>query len=350
MTGSSKTFTLGGLTALVTSILEAQDVPGPDAKRVAECLVAADLRGIASHGVSRVPIYVERLRRGLAKARPQMVLDRPVPVAARLDADGALGFVAATRAMAEAVDMARSSGIGLCAVRRSTHFGMAANYLLQATDAGMAAFVFTNASPAMPIWGGRRPFLGTSPFAFAAPAAEGPIVLDMALSVVARGKVRRAAARAEPIPLGWALDADGNPTTDAQKGYEGVVLPLAGPKGSGLSLMMEIMAGVMSGSAFGGRVGNQYGDFDRSQDVGHMFLAFRPDLFLAPGEYEARMAELIARAKDQPRAAGVDEIMMPGEIEARGAAARRRDGIRIDGEDLRLLYEEATRAGASMAD
>ena len=348
MPQESQVFTEAGLTSAVAAIFAAHDVPRADARRVAECLVLADLRGVSSHGVSRVPIYLDRLRRGLVKARPCMVLDRPVSVAARLDADDALGFVAATRAMAEAVDMARDHGMGMCAVRRSTHFGMAASYLLQAADAGMAAFVFTNASRAMPIWGGRAPFLGTSPFAFAAPAGDRPIVLDMALSVVARGKVRRAAARNEPIPLGWALDADGNPTTDAQKGYEGVVLPLAGAKGSGLSLMMEIMAGVMSGAAFGGAVGNQYSDFDAPQDVGHVFLAFRPDLFLEPGQYEARIEELIRRAKDQPRAAGVDRIMMPGEIEARATQIRRRDGIRLDGEDLRLLAQAAARAGVTL--
>lgn len=348
MPEQSRTFIETGLTETVAAMFAAHDVPEADARRVAECLVLADLRGVASHGVSRVPIYLERLRRGLVKPRPEMVLERPMSVAARLDADDALGFVAATRAMAEAIDMAREHGMGMCAVRRSTHFGMAANYLLQATDAGMAAFVFTNASRAMPIWGGRTPFLGTSPFAFAAPAGERPVVLDMALSVVARGKVRRAAARGEPIPLGWALDAEGNPTTDAQKGYEGVVLPLAGPKGSGLSLMMEIVAGVMSGSAFGGEVGNQYSDFDAPQDAGHVFMAFRPGLFLEPGAYEDRMAELIRRAKDQPLAAGVEEIMMPGEIEARATETRRRDGIRLDGEDLRLLAEEAARLGVAL--
>ena len=149
MPQESQVFTEAGLTSAVAAIFAAHDVPQADARRVAECLVLADLRGVSSHGVSRVPIYLDRLRRGLVKARPCMVLDRPVSVAARLDADDALGFVAATRAMAEAVHMARDHGMGMCAVRRSTHFGMAASYLLQATDAGMAAFVFTNASRAI---------------------------------------------------------------------------------------------------------------------------------------------------------------------------------------------------------
>lgn len=338
-------FTEDRLTRLVAQIFAGNGVPEADARRVAECLVLADLRGVASHGVSRIPIYTERLRKGLVKARPEMKLERQLTVMARLDADDALGFISATRAMDVSIETARAHGIGMTFVQRSTHFGMAANYLLQATDAGLAAYVFTNASRAMPIWGGREPFLGTSPFAFAAPCGDEPVVLDMALSVVARGKVRRAAARGEPIPLGWALDAEGNPTTDAQKGYDGVVLPLAGAKGSGLSLMMEIVAGVMSGAAYAGGVRNQYKDFDAPQDVGHCFIAFRPEAFAEPGGYEARMAELRRRAKDQPRAAGVDEILLPGEIEARSTAAKRRDGIRIEVEDVKMLADEAARAG-----
>ncbi|SEN20410.1 Malate/lactate/ureidoglycolate dehydrogenase, LDH2 family [Paracoccus alcaliphilus] len=347
MTRKDGVFTEAQLAELVAAIFRGHDVPPQDARRVAECLVLADLRGVSSHGVSRVPIYAERLRRGLVKARPDMRLEQVLTVAARLDADDALGFVAATKAMDCATAMAREHGMGMTFVRRSTHFGMAANYLLQATDAGLAAFVFTNASRAMPIWGGREPFLGTSPFAFAAPCGDQPVVLDMALSVVARGKVRRAAARGEAIPEGWALDAEGNPTTDARKGYEGVVLPLAGAKGSGLALMMEIVAGVMSGAAFGGAVGNQYNDFDAPQDVGHCFIAFRPDLFDGPEEYRTRMEALRHRAKDQPRAAGVAEILLPGEIEARTTQARRRDGIRIDPEDLAALRAEAERVGAA---
>ena len=350
MSDAAGVFSEAELAALVAGIFAGHDLPAADARRVAQCLVLADLRGVGSHGVSRVPIYTERLRRGLVKARPEMRLDRALTVAARLDADDALGFIAATKAMETSIEMAREHGIGMTFVRRSTHFGMAANYLLQATDAGLAAYVFTNASRAMPIWGGREPFLGTSPFAFAAPCGDQPVVLDMALSVVARGKVRRAAAKGEPIPLGWALDAEGNPTTDAQKGYDGVVLPMAGAKGSGLSLMMEIVAGVMSGAAFGGEVRNQYNDFDAAQDVGHCFIAFRPDLFVGAEDYQARMMELRRRARDQPRAAGVEEILLPGEPEARSPEIRRRAGIRLEADDMRVLAEEAARVGVPMPD
>jgi LDH2 family malate/lactate/ureidoglycolate dehydrogenase len=227
---------------------------------------------------------------------------------------------------------------------------MAASYLFQATEAGLAAFVFTNASPAMPVWGGSAPFLGTSPFAFGAPGGEcaPPVVLDMATSVVARGKIRRAMQKGEPIPEGWALDADGKPTTDAKRAYDGLILPLGGPKGSGLSLMMEILAGVMSGAAFGGNVRNQYFDFEAPQDVGHCFVALRPDLFLPPAAYGARMDDLVGRAKASPRVDENQAILMPGEPEARLEAAHRRDGIPLSAEDLAGLAEEARRAGLEL--
>lgn len=328
----------------VTAIFAGHGLTEADAARVATCLVDADLRNVSSHGVNRVPIYTRRLREKLVAPRPQMRLDAPTPVVARLDGGNGMGFIVATRAMDEAIARAEQFGVGIVFASNSNHFGMASCYLRQALARGMAAIVLTNASPAMPIWGGRTPFLGTSPFAMGAPGAT-PLVLDMATSVAARGKIRRAAQRGEPIPEGWALDEQGRPTTDAEAGYRGVVLPLGGPKGSGLSLMMEAFAGVMSGAAFGGEVGNQYSDFDAPQNVGHFFMALRPDLF-APGEaYAARMGDLVGRAKATPRASGFDEILMPGEPEERMAAIRAREGLAIPAADLAMLREEAAAIG-----
>jgi L-2-hydroxycarboxylate dehydrogenase (NAD+) len=334
----------------VAALFKAHGLTEEDARFVAWCLVEADARGVISHGVGRVPIYLERLRRGLVKSRPALAIEELAPAVARLDGDDGLGFVVGRRGMAEAVRRARDFGIGVVFAHRSTHFGMAATYLLKAIEAGMAAFVFTNASPAMPVWGGRIPFLGTSPFAFGTPGGQksAPIVLDMATSVVARGKIRRAAARGEAIPTGWALDAEGRPTTDARKAYEGLILPLGGPKGSGLSLMMEILAGVMSGSAFGGEVGNQYFDHDRPQNVGHCFIALRANLAVSADDYRERLDALVARAKACPPVEEGQPILMPGEPEARSAAARRRDGIPLPAEDSAALAGEAARAGVAV--
>ena len=331
------------LERFVAALFVAAGVPSGDAATVARCLVEADLRGVASHGVGRVPIYLHRLAIGLVDPCPAICVEALTPVAARIDGANGLGFVVATRAMGEAIARAADFGIGITLAHRSTHFGMAASYLKQAIEAGFAAFVFTNASPAMPIWGGRTPFLGTSPFAFGAPGGHDgpPVLLDMATSVVARGKIRRAAATGQPIPEGWALDRDGQPTTDAAAGCDGIILPLGGPKGSGLSLMMEVLSGVMSGSAFGGEVGNQYSDEDRPQNVGHMFIALKPELALPLDDYRARMDALASRAKASPRLEAEREILFPGEPEARLEAQRRRDGIPLASEDRIGLREAA---------
>ena len=338
------------LEAAVAAIFAGHGVPAEDAAAVAHYLVLADLRGIGTHGISRIPIYADRLRRGLVRARPDIRITHPTPAAAHVDGDNGLGFVVARRAMQEAIGAARRCGIGIAGVCNSTHFGMAATYLMEAVDAGYAAFVFTNASPSMPVWGGRTPFLGTSPFAFGAPGGTGspPIILDMATSVVARGKIRRAMQSGEPIPAGWALDAEGRETTDARRAYEGIVLPLGGPKGSGLSLMMEVVAGVMTGSAYGGRVGDQYRDLDRPQNVGHSFIAFRPDLFLDGQAYGDRMDDLVSRARDCPRADEGQPILMPGEPEAIRMQARLDDGLPLTATDLAMLGEQAHLAGISI--
>lgn len=333
--------------ATVSAIFAGHGLSAQDAARVAECLLEADLRGLGSHGVSRIPIYTKRLRLKLVNPKPDLKLTPLAPAAAHLDGDNGMGFVVASRAMAEAVERARAYGIGMVMAMNSNHFGMAASYLLQALDAGMAAIVFTNASPAMPIWGGRTAFLGTSPLALAVPGGKVPVVLDMATSVAARGKVRGAAQRKETIPPGWALDREGRPTTDAQAAYEGVVLPLGGPKGSGLSLLMEALAGVMSGAAFGSGVKDQYKDFENPQNVGHMFIAMRPELFIGLEAYEARMNDLVTRAKASPLAEGFTEILMPGEGEQRRAERGRREGLEFSAGDIAMLREEAASVGAA---
>ncbi|MGB0584222.1 MAG: Ldh family oxidoreductase, partial [Candidatus Puniceispirillaceae bacterium] len=242
-----------------TMIMTGQGVSNEDAAIIAECLVEADLRGVQTHGLSRLPVYVERVQRGMVKAVPNMKFENPVAACGSLDGDNGFGFLVGRRAMQEAITMADSCGVGVVAARNSNHFGMAATYLLQAVKAGYFAFVFTNASKAMPPWGGREGLLGTSPFGAAAPAGKlPPFVLDMSPAVAARGKIRLAEKRGEPIPEGYALDENGQVTTDATAALRGVVLPMGGYKGSGLSVLMEILAGVFSGANFGGDVPDQY--------------------------------------------------------------------------------------------
>ncbi len=332
-------FSFQALLDLVARIFAAY-LPADDAHYVASCLVAAEARGVQSHGIGRIPVYTQRLRLGVVNAKPDLRISAGSGATAHVDGDNGMGYLVARTAMSEAIRRGKAHGISLVLASNSNHFGMAATYLQQAIDAGLAALVLTNAPPLMPVWGGRSAFLGTSPFAFAAPSQSTPIVLDMATSVVAFGKIRQAARRGEPIPADWALDAQGQATTDPLAAIDGVVLPMGGPKGSGLGLMMELIAGVMSGSAFGGEVRNQNSDFEQPQDVGHAFITFRPDIAMTLSEYFGRADALVERAKASPLAEGATNIMMPGEIEAARAKKAQRDGLTISPQDASMLQDE----------
>jgi LDH2 family malate/lactate/ureidoglycolate dehydrogenase len=231
-------------------------VPQAFAERIAECIVLADLRGVSTHGVFRVATYLKRLRLGLFEPNPAIVVERVGQAVAAIDGGNSFGMVVATRAKDAAIAIACETGIGMAAVRRSTHFGMAACYPMQAIAAGMIGIVWTNASPALPPRDGRAPFFGTSPMAHGVPAGEEePFLLDMAMTVLARGSVFLAKGRGERIPEGLALDAEGRPTSDPDAFLaDSSMLAFGGVKGASLSFLMDILAGVLTGAAFAGKV------------------------------------------------------------------------------------------------
>lgn len=331
---------------LVTSIFKAHQIPEEHAVIIAQGLVSADLRGVFSHGVVRVPMYCERLRHELVNRQPEMQVTRTSPASRLIDGDNGMGFVVGKVAMDEAIVLAEEMGISLIGVHNSGHFGMSAFYLQQALDAGMISFVYTNSSPAMPVWGGRTRFLGASPFAAAAPGGEyGDFVLDMACTVTARGKLKYAAQRGESIAPGLALDSEGKPTTDGNKAFDGVVLPFGGVKGAALSMLMEILCGVFTGANFAGEVKNPHTDLSGPQNVGHFFMAIKPDLFMSEGRFKERMDTLCSRAKNSDKAEGFDEIFIPGEIEANTEAERRKNGIPLTPDVIQSLKQEAEKAG-----
>jgi len=338
-----------GARSFSADLLHSYGVPQADAITTAACLVRADLRGVDTHGVVRLPGYLDRIERGLVTAAPQLQPRRVASAVAHLDGQDGLGFVVASRATEEAMAIAKEAGIGLVGVSRSTHFGMAATYLLQAVERGYIALVFTNASPAMPPWGGRREMLGTSPFAAGIPNPNGqPFILDMSPAVAARGKIRKALREGKPIPEGYALDENGRPTTDPAAALRGVVLPIAGPKGAGISMLMDILSGVLTGAAFGGDVGDQYKVYDRPQGVGHFILALRPDIFMPAESFNERMAALVTKVHENPRAEGFSEILIPGEPEARIEAGRLQGGIPYNRADLAPLLDLAKARGVSL--
>lgn len=338
-------FTPGALTHFSAAVFEKLGLPANDAAIVSECLVKADLRGLGSHGVARIPLYAERLRRKLVNPIPDIRIKRVAAAAAHVDGDDGMGMVVGTQAMAAAMSIAKENGVGLSGVYRSTHFGMAAFYVLQAVKEDLIGFAFTNASPGMAPWGGAKPVLGVNPLAAGVPADRRlPVVLDMSMSVMARGKMRLMGLRGEPLPENVALDAEGNPTRDGLQVHRGgTVLPFGGPKGSGLAIWMEIMGGVLTGAAFAGEMRDLYGDFSGPQRIGHVFMAIRADLFMPLDAFKNRMDAMIERYVRSPKAKGVDEILMPGEPEEREEKRRRQGGIPVDAHIVETLKQEADR-------
>ncbi|GKT91249.1 malate/L-lactate dehydrogenase [Colletotrichum tofieldiae] len=318
----------------VEHILKGNGVPAENAETVARCLIAADLRGVDTHGMNRIPSYMERIRQGVLNAAAQPELKQ-----------NGFGFVAASMGMAAAIESAKTFGIGMASVSHSNHFGMSAWVVQQALDADMMSLVFTNSSPALPVWGGKSKLMGVSPIACGAPGKDKPFILDMAPSVAARGKIYKAKRRGEKIPLDWALDAEGRPTDDPAAALEGVMLPMGGPKGSALSIMMDVFSGVFSGSAFAGHVTNPY-DPSKPADVGHFLVAVKPDLFMSLDDFRERMDYLYQRVVGSDKAAGVDRIYFPGEIEQLNQQERERSGIPLVQAEIDALNEEAERVGA----
>ncbi|KAJ9656574.1 hypothetical protein H2201_008507 [Coniosporium apollinis] len=332
-------------TSFVESVLVGNGVSPSNASIVAKRLVAADLRGVDTHGINRIPSYISRIRHGVLNPRADPVLHQITPVVAQVDGHNGFGFPAAHLGMTRAISMAQDFGIGMVSIKRSNHFGMSAWLVQQALDAGMMSLVFTNSSPALPVWGGREKLMGVSPIACGAPAGrEKPFILDMAPSVAARGKVYKALRRGEKIPGDWALDGEGRPTDDPAAALEGVMLPMGGPKGSALAIMMDVFSGVLSGSAFAGGVANPY-DPSRPADVGHFLVAIKPDLFMGLEEFKERMDYLYRRVLGSEKMTGVERIYFPGEIEQITNEERLRDGIPYVESEVEALNKEAALVG-----
>lgn len=341
-----KNVTASNAQGFVQEILVGNGVLPENANIMANCLVQADLRGVDTHGMNRIPSYMARVREGVLDAKATPILKKITPVVAQVDGNNGFGFLAANQGMACAIEMAKEFGIGMVSIKHSNHFGMSAWVVQQALDAGMMSLVFTNSSPALPVWGGKSKLMGVSPIACGAPGGQKPpFILDMAPSVAARGKIYKAKRRGEKIPLDWALDGDGKPTDDPSKALDGVMLPMGGPKGSALSVMMDVFSGVLSGSAFAGHVTGPY-DPSKPADVGHFLIALKPDLFMSLDEFKERMDYLYQRVVGSEKMHGADRIYFPGEIEQLREQERLRDGIPLVDVEIEALNSEAKRVGA----
>jgi LDH2 family malate/lactate/ureidoglycolate dehydrogenase len=307
--------------------LQELKVPPLDAREVSECLVAADLRGVDSHGVVRLPVYAGRIRQGVVNPRPVTRIVQERGNSALFDGDNGLGPVVGARAMDKAIALAELSGIGFAGVRRSNHFGIGAFYVQKAIHEGFIGFAASNAPPHMAPFGGRARFLGTNPIAVGIPAGqEPPLLFDASTSVVARGKIIVAAQEGKPIPADWAIDADGNPTADANAALAGSVLPFGGAKGSAISFIVDILCGVLTGSGFALNL-HRLEDLGAEQNLGHVFAAVRTDLFISGTDFAARMDEILRMLKSSPVAAGTSQVLAPGELERQNEARNRVLGI-----------------------
>jgi LDH2 family malate/lactate/ureidoglycolate dehydrogenase len=308
-------------------VLERLDVPPQHAHEAVGCLVKAELRGIDSHGLVRLPVYARRIQAGVVKARPDIRVLSSATAAALVDGDNGLGPVAGARAMDVALDLARKHGTGFVGVRHSNHFGPAAYYVERAIDQGFVGLALSNAPPHMAPFGGRTRFLGTNPVAVGIPAGnEDPLIFDASTSVVARGKIIMAAHSGSPIPEGWALDPDGRPTSDAAQGLAGAVLPFGGPKGSAISFIIDILCGVLTGAAFASHL-KTLEDLGSVQNVGHIMAAVRTDLFGTDAAFRERMDAILRMLKASPPAPGVARVLVPGEIELANERRARQHGI-----------------------
>ncbi|MCM3088620.1 Ldh family oxidoreductase [Bhargavaea ginsengi] len=316
------------LSEFVKNVFLAAGLDEKDSGIISRHLVLASLRGIDSHGVSRTGIYTKRISLGLTNKTFEPEIERETPSSALINGKTASGILNATEAIRLAVEKAKVTGIAVVGVKNSNHCGMLADYTMYAAEQGCIALATTAAPPNMAPWGGKERFFGTNPFAYGIPAGDGKdIIFDMATSVVARGKIILAEKNHQKIPLGWAISADGEPTTDPTEALDGLVLPVGGPKGYGIALMVDLLSSLFTGASFGPHITDLYKDFDHKQNVGHTFIVMRADLFRPQEEFEAEVQKLIREVKNIERMPGVEEIYLPGEIEANRAKEREENGI-----------------------
>jgi LDH2 family malate/lactate/ureidoglycolate dehydrogenase len=332
----------------VAAIFAAAGISQADAATVAADLVAADVEGVASHGVMLVPMYVERIRAGSVSraSAGEIVSDRDAAVV--IDAHDAMGQLTARQAVSEAVARARRYGLAAVSVRNAFHFGTAGRFARMMADQGCVGIVMSNTRPLMPAPGGAEPLTGNNPLAIATPstAAFAPEI-DMALSAVAMGKIRNAAASGQSIPEGWAADRNGAVTTDPKAAIEGMLLPAAGPKGFGLAFVIDLLCGGLSDGAIGAEVKPLYGDAAQPYRCSNLFIAIDVGHFVDPDAFAARSRAELARVAASRRAPGIDRVFAPGELAyaARTAAGER---CRIAAAALAGLVETGQKLGVDV--
>jgi LDH2 family malate/lactate/ureidoglycolate dehydrogenase len=283
---------------------------------------------------------VKRIQKGLIDPRAELAIDRKRAATLAVDAGNGLGQVAAVKTLERLMPMARQCGVASATIRNSQHFGAVSYYCNRAADQKMILLATTSCEPAMSPEGGCEAFFGTNPIAASFPTGKGfHVKVDLATSLVARGNIVAAAKKGESIPLGWAMDSEGNPTSDASAALLGTVLTMAGHKGYALALMVEVLSSVLSGAAVGADIGSMYKNLDRKQDVGHFFCLLDIEAFMDVAEFKARIDGMIDRIKSCRKRPGVEEILVPGERAARVTRENLERGVELDAATVKELRE-----------
>jgi L-2-hydroxycarboxylate dehydrogenase (NAD+) len=316
------------LRSFIAAALQSGGLAGPDAETVARLMIQADLLGAEGHGIFRLPRYMARLRAGGFNTRPDIKVIAGKGGLALIDGDNAMGHLVMERAARLAVDLAREHGIAWIGTRRSNHAGAAGVYATMVAEQGLAGLYLAvgNANHMAP-WGGREMLLSTNPIAVAIPADDHPVLLDMATTVAAYGKVKLAAQRGQTMPEGWMIDVEGNPLTDPTLAGNGSLLPIGGPKGFGLSLVFGLLAGTLNGAAFGRDVIDFNADDQSMTNTGQAILALDLSVLGDPAALQAAVTEVCDEIRHSPLRPGFDAIRIPGDRSLGGRAERIAAGI-----------------------
>jgi (2R)-3-sulfolactate dehydrogenase (NADP+) len=318
------TLSMTHLTTLASAALERAGASAGMAEATARALVAAEAQGLASHGLSRVPQYAGHLRHGRVNGAAVPKVRQTKPAAVLVDAEEGLAFPACALAVREAIRSARECGVAFAGVTRSHHFGTAAYHLEAVAEAGMVGLAFSNSPAGMPAWGGKRGLFGTNPIAAVFPRRDGPpLVIDLSLSEVARGKLMVAAKKGEPIPLGWALDKDGKPTTDPKAGLEGTMMPAGGVKGAMLALIVELLCCALTGAAFGFEADSFFTEEGNRPRIGQAFMVIDPGALAGNDVFYERIETLVAAMVEDPN------VRLPGQRRVALAHTAQADGIEV---------------------
>jgi LDH2 family malate/lactate/ureidoglycolate dehydrogenase len=318
------------LKAFCVEAFEALKVPSSDAEIAASNLVEAELRGLASHGVMRLETYLSKLAQGGFNPAPDIRIVKDAPSIAVIDGDDGLGAVIGTRAMSLCIEKTQTTGMACTTVRRGNHFGMAASYSMMALEYDMIGISMCNATPKVAVYGGMSPVLGTNPLSIAVPAGRHyPLVFDAATSVLARGKIFMAKAERKNLIPGAALDTSGNPTTDPQEALNGVLLPFGEHKGSGISMMIDVLSAFLSMAQYGIHIPELFSDFSSKQGLGFFFAALDIAKFIDIRSFKERIDQMIDELKGSQKTPGTEEIYMPGEREFLAKERFLQEGVSI---------------------